>query len=196
MGKSNVRSYSDDQILNRVKQLNSYKHIPVGFWIGGIQSNEDEHNVLDDKFYIFESERFISVLTGTTNSGEYGLLNWKKWSKQGTAQIKPDEWYYNVWTRGLHNGKVEALRQTGGFKVIRDNNNNKKSGDVDGWCLEYNKGLNFHPNTYSLNSRVKRWIIGKWSTGCQVTNDIPKYKRFMAFTKPQNVFTYVLLKEF
>ena len=196
MSNTKVRAYTDKQIIDRVKSLASYKKTPKGYWICGIQSNEDTPNVMDDKFYVFFHNHFISVLTGTTNAGTYGLLNWKKWSKRGAAQIKPDEWYYDVWTRGLHNGKVEALRQTGAFKVIRDNNNNSKSGDIEAWTWEKRRGLNFHPNTYSLNSTTKRWLIGRWSTGCQVVNDIPKYKRLMSFTKGQNVFTYVLLKEF
>jgi len=196
MSHTKVRAYNDKQILDRVTALVSYKHIPTGFWICGIQSNEDTPNVFDDKFYFFKGRQFISIMTGTTNSGEYGLLNWKKWSKEGTAQIKPNEWYYDVWTRGLHNGRIEAFRQTGAFKVIRDNNNNGKSGDVEGWKWQKNRGLNFHPSDYSLNSKRTRWLIGKWLTGCQVVNDIPKYKRILDYTRVQNVFSYVLLTEF
>jgi len=193
---TNVKKYTDRELLERVKQLPSFNGYPFGYWIIGVQSNEDQVNVMDDKFYVYNHREFVGTMTGTTNSGSYGLLNWKSWSSKGLAQIKPNEWYYEVWKRGLHKGKIEALRQVGSFTVLRDNNNNLKSGDVREWSEEKYKGLNFHPNTYNLNSTVKRWTIGRWSVGCQVVNDIPAYKRFLAITKPQELFTYVLLKEF
>jgi len=193
---TNVRSYTDKELLTRVKGLVSYRGIPPEYWILGVRSKEDEPNKFDDKFYIFKGDKFIDVLTGSTNTGTYGLLNWKKWSSEGAAQIKDNEWYYDVWERGLHKGKVAALRQKGPFKVIRDYNNNKKSGDITKWSWERYKGLNFHPNTYNLNTTVKKWTIGKWSVGCQTPNDIPKYKKFMRSSEPQDIFTYCLIKEF
>ena len=192
-----VRSYTDKELLDKVKSLPTFAGIPQDYWILGVQSNEDTPNVYDDKFYVYKGEKFIGVMTGTTNSGTYGLLNWRKWSRVGLAQIKPDEWYYNVWKRRLHNGKVEALGQSGAFKVIRDNNNNLKSGDKEHFTVEKNKGLNFHPNTYDLRSRRKKiWTIGRWSVGCQVVNEIKKYVSFLKISTGQNIFTYCLIKEF
>lgn len=196
MGHTKVRGYTDKELLNKVKSLPSFKYIPEGFWVLGIRSNEDTYDVFDDKFYVFKGEKFKDVMTGTTNTGGYGLNSYDKWSDKGAAQIKADEWYYNVWERGKHKGKVEALKQVGAFKVIRDNNKNQKSGDIDSWTWEKGKGLNFHPNTYNLLQKVKRWVIGKWSIGCQVPNDIPKYKKFIEGTRPQNTFTYCLVDEF
>jgi len=40
-------------------------------------------------------------MSGTTNSGSYGLLNYFKWNSKGDAVIKSDEIYYNVYKRGL-----------------------------------------------------------------------------------------------
>lgn len=196
MSYTKVRGYKDVEILNRVKSLPSFKYIPENYWIVGIRSNEDTYDVFDDKFYIFKGEKFIDVMTGTTNTGGYGLKEFKRWSSKGVAQIKDDEIYYNVWSRGKHKGKIEALVQTGPFKVHRDNNRNDKSGDVSEWTWEEWKGLNFHPNTYNLFNTIKRWFIGKWSIGCQVVNDTPKYKKFIENTRPQKTFTYCLLKEF
>jgi hypothetical protein len=191
-----VRNYSDKELLDHVKMLKSFEYIPDDYWILGVRSNEDTYDIFDDKIYIFKGEKFIAVITGTTNTGGYGLKNYKKWSKRGAAVIKSDEWYYEVWTRGKHKSKIEALVQTGGFKVIRDNNDNNISGDINIYKEEYNRGLNFHPNTYNLTQKVKRWIIGKWSVGCIVVNDIPKYKDFLNYTRPQRKFTFCLIDEF
>lgn len=196
MSYTNVRGYRDEELLDRVKSLPSFKYIPKDYWIIGVRSNEDAYDVFDDKFYIFKGETFVDVMTGTTNTGGYGLKQYRKWSNKGVAQIKSNEIYYDVWTRGKHRGKVEALKQTGAFKVIRDNNMNKRSGDISEWTWEKWKGLNFHPNTYNLAQTVKRWFIGKWSIGCQVVNDIPKYVSFIKNTRPQSKFTYCLLDEF
>lgn len=193
-----VRGYTTPQLLAQVKKAGNYNGIPTGWWILGVRSNEDTYDTYDDKFYIFKGNVCHYVLTGTTNAGSYGILNFSKWNSKGVAHIKSNEWYYNVWRRGLHNGKVIALRQSGPFKVYRDGNKTKALGDVpkDLWSLEYNKGLNFHPNTYDLKSRVKKWIIGGWSTGCQVVNDVPGYVKFLNESKPQDTFTYCLIDEF
>lgn len=199
---TNVKSYTDKQLLDRVKSLNTFKGIPSGYWILGIRSKADAYDIMDDKFYVFQGEKFISVLTGTTNAGAYGILNFAKWDKRGVAFIKADEWYYDVWSMGRHNGSsgqsVIALRQTGGFKVYRDNNKNKISGDVKDFSVEYNKGLNFHPRTYDLKTTVLNWTIGAWSTGCQVINNIPKYKVIMDkfIASQQKLYTYCLIDEF
>lgn len=200
MGYTAVKSYTDKQLLDRVATLPSFKGFPKDYWILGVRSKKDTPDVYDDKFYIFKGKEFVSVMTGTTNSGSYGLRNFQLWNSRGTAHIKADEWYYDVWHRGRHygsSGNVEALRQDNRpFKVIRDNNKNLKAGDSGNWSVETGTGLNFHPGSYNLNSRIISWIIGGWSTGCQVVNDIPRFKAFLEYTKGQNVFTYCLIDEF
>ena len=170
-----VGDYTATQLFNKVKGLSSFKGIPTGYWILGIRSQEDTYDVFDDKFYIFKGETLIDTLTGTTNPGSYGLMNFSLWNKKGVAVVKSDEWYYGVWSRGLHKGKSPALKQTGGFKII---------------------GINFHTNTHNYSSRVWNWIVGGWSTGCQVTNDVGKFVKFLDYTKGQNLFTYCLISEF
>ena len=79
---SNVRSYTTDQLLDRVEELKSFKTIPVGYWILGVRSNEDAPNKYDDKFYLFNGEQFVKVVTGTTNPGtpilQGGFLKYNK----------------------------------------------------------------------------------------------------------------------
>ena len=88
-----VKSYSDSQLLDRVKSIKSFKGIPEGYWILGVRSNEDEPNKFDDKFYIWNGEKFITMTSGTTNPGtpilEGGFL---KYNKVGAAVLKSDEW--------------------------------------------------------------------------------------------------------
>jgi len=196
MGYTKVRNYTALELLGKAKSLPSFQYIPKDYWLQGVRSNEDTFNIFDDKIYVWKGEKCVGVLTGTTNTGGYGLKNFKKWSKRGAAVIKSEEWYYDVWSRGKHKRKVEALIQTGAFKVIRDNNFNEKSGDISEWSWETGRGLNFHPNTYNLLNRVKRWIIGKWSVGCIVINDILGYVSFLNKSKPQKKFTFLLIDEF
>ena len=85
---SNVRSYTDNQLLNKVKSLQGFKQIPHDFWILGVRSNEDESNVFDDKFYIFKGNVFIMVATGTTNPSIDYLTN--KMNKRGAFIIKSE----------------------------------------------------------------------------------------------------------
>lgn len=201
-----VRSYTDKELLDRVKNLPNFRKIPKQRWILGVRSNEDIYNCFDDKFYEFEGEKFIRVLTGTTNAGagfiKKGFL---KYNKKGVAVLKADEWYYNVWTYGLHRGKMKALLQRGiRVKVYRDGNKNKRSEEVG----EYEKGwfgINYHTNTYDFslaNLKIVKWAIGYWSAGCQVINDRKKYLDQINYYKEshengtQLMVSYCLINEF
>ena len=191
-----VKNYTDAQLLMRVRKLNNFIKIPENYWILGVRSKEDRFNEFDDKFYLFKGEQFIMVMSGTTNPGANGLLNPEKYNERGIAVVVADKWYYNLWTRGLHNGKVIAYRQTAGVDLIRDRNKNKKSGDAGSVSEEFNRGINFHPSDYNLDSKTKKANIGAWSVGCQVVNDIPKYKELMNLTRLQQVMSYCLINEF
>lgn len=201
-----VRSYTDKELLDRVKNLPNFRKIPKQRWILGVRSNEDIYNCFDDKFYEFEGEKFIRVLTGTTNAGagfiKKGFL---KYNKKGVAVLKADEWYYNVWTYGLHRGKMKALLQRGiRVKVYRDGNKNERSEEFG----EYEKGwfgINYHTNTYDFslaNLKIVKWAIGYWSAGCQVINDRKKYLDQINYYKEshengtQLMVSYCLINEF
>lgn len=204
--KTNVRKYTDKQLLDRVKSLDSFVKIPKKRWIIGVRSNEDATNVYDDKFYEYEGTKFIRVLTGTTNAGE-GILRggFKRYNKKGTAILKADEWYYNVWKWGYHRGRMTALRQRGASVLVyRDGNMNGKAEEIGeltrGWY-----GINYHTNTYNFdprNLKVVQWFIGNWSAGCQVINDRVKYLEQMKYYRDayikgkQEYVTYCLLNEF
>lgn len=192
---SNVRGYGDKELLDRVKSLKSFDKIPKGYWILGVQSNEDAFNRFDDKFYVFKGEQFIMVTSGTTNAGKNGLKDYGKYNKEGVAVIKTNEWFYGLWKFGKHKGKMEALRQVKPILYFRD-------GDKDDKIEEIGKvrsgiiGINFHTNTYNKRSDIVREIVGGWSLGCQVCNVHPKYLKIIELVKKQANVSYCLLKEF
>jgi hypothetical protein len=192
---TNVKSYTDKQILDRVKGLKSFKGIPQGYWIVGVRSEEDAPNKYDDKFYLFNGEQFVKVVTGTTNPGtpilQGGFL---KYNRVGAAVVKADEVYYDVWKFGLHQGKMPALRQVGNFIVYRDGDKDGKSEEIGAPITGSGYGINFH--TCSYLEKVVGENIGGWSAGCQVVNNTEQYYMIINLIKDQNHVTYCLLKEF
>lgn len=200
-----VRNYTDKELLDLVKLLPSFKEIPNDYWLLGVQSEEDTYNTFDDKIYLFHGSNFISVITGTTNAGSDGILNYAKEKLKGVFVWKTDEWYYDVWsslnwdmkTPYLHKGKMKALRQAKSVKGYRDSNKNKRIEEGNN-LVEGIFGLNFHTNTYkkSLWGKFKNWFIGGWSWGCVVSNDPEKYyNEFLSRLYNQKFITYVLIKE-
>lgn len=190
-----VKTYNDKQLLERVKSIHNYVGIPSGHWILGVRSNEDTANSFDDKFYLFHGEEFIWVTSGTTNPGTPTLKQFEKVNKNGAAVLKSDQWYYDVWKFGKHNGKVDALLQLGAaVQVYRDtdkDDDSEQQGTLDTGYF----GINFHPNTYDL-SKPSGTSIGWWSAGCQVVNNVTKYKEFIKLCKPQKFTSYCLIDEF
>jgi len=191
---TNVKSYNDIDLLNKVKSLSSFTKIPKSFWLLGVRSNEDETNKFDDKFYLFQGEKFVAVTTGTTNPGITGLKGYDKYNKYGVAVVKADEWYYDVWKFGKHKGKMDALRQVKPIKYYRDGDKDGKSEEI-GKVHEGLIGINFHCNTYNKKSTAIKELINGWSLGCQVCNNITHYYRFLEYLKKGNI-SYCLLNEF
>lgn len=196
-----VKKYTDSQLLNRVESLPSFKGFPDGYWILGAQSQEDTFNVFDDKFYIFHSsgktkaqQKFIMVTSGTTNAGKDAMMNYEKYNTKGFAVTKTNEWYYGVWKYGLHRGKMPALKQIRPFLISRDGDKDQKVEETQ--SLPVICGINFHANTYDLTRTEIKELIGGWSAGCQVVNDIPKYNQIIELIKKQKDVTYCLIKEF
>jgi len=194
MSHTQVKSYTDKQLLEHVININGFNGLPQGYWILAIRSNEDVFDVFDDKFYIFKGSEFIDVMTGTTNTGSYGLKAFTKWNKNGAAIIKSNEWYYDVYQKGLHRGKMTALRQVGKMKYYRDGNKDKKIDEV-GTIYEDNYYTNFHTNDYTMTKGIKTWVIGGWSVGCLVSNNIEKYYNFLSKVG-YNKVSLCLIKEF
>lgn len=194
-----VREYTDKQLLDKVKSLPSFIYIPSGYWILGVRSKDDLPDRYDDKFYLFKGKNFILVTTGTTNPGTHGLLNFANWNSKGVAVVKADLWQYGLWMPGMHKGRMRALVQRSKVVYYRDNNKNLKSEEIG---KEYKGfiGINFHGNTYNNNKtifdRLFTWVIGQWSVGCQVVNNMHKYYETIDKTENQKSITFVLVDEF
>jgi hypothetical protein len=190
-----VRNYTTAQLLEKVREIDGFKGYPQEYWLLGVRSNEDTANRYDDKFYLFLGEKFVLVTSGTTNPGTPTLMQFEKVNKKGAAVLKSDKWYYNVWHFGKHQGKVDALLQLGApVEVYRDTDKDDDS-EEQGFLDRGYFGINFHPNTYKP-SAPKTNIIGWWSAGCQVVNDLNTYKRIITMCKPQKVVSYCLINEF
>lgn len=182
--KTNVRSYSDKELLNRVMKLGGYKIIPDGFWLLFVRSKEDEFDKFDDKVYLFNNTTFIMVTSCTTNKGA-----------NGTAVIKSDQWLYDGFIYGLHKGKMKCLRQNTPFYFYRDFNKDKKT-DESGKLYYENIQTQFHGATYHEGVPVVRDKIGLWSEGCIVANVNKDYENIIKLTKHQVIVSGCLIKEF
>lgn len=202
-----MKTYTEEELIKAMFELPSFNGWPKGDFLLGIRSKEDKYNEYDDMFYQFRTDTFhdgtglvtrpilIRSYTGTTNSGSYGFLNWRKWSKVGVGLIKSNEWYYDVWRYGLHKGRMRALLQVGPFKIIRRKSVDDKNTQ---WSWERNKGFNFHTNTYA--TKFTNWLhklsIDGWSVGCQVSNNPIKYYETIDDLEMQKGdISYVLLDE-
>jgi len=58
---NNVKNYTDTELLNHAKTINGFKGFPKNKWIYSVRSSEDAENTPDDKHYIFESDKFITI---------------------------------------------------------------------------------------------------------------------------------------
>lgn len=194
--KTNVRAYTDEQLLDRVKEIKGFRKIPDGYWVIGVASNENESDVFDDKGYLFYGEKFIKVFQLTTNTGTYGLKNFKKWNRKGCFVIKTDQWIYKFWKTNLqHKGEMRAWRQNRACYYFRDNNFNNKAEEI-GEVLFGMCGINFHTATYKVISFLRR-LIGGWSTGCQVVPNTDDYYEILDMVDPvQDTVDYCILREF
>jgi hypothetical protein len=191
-----VRAYTDTELLQRVKELDSFKDIPSGYWLLGVRSSEDEPNRFDDKIYLFKGEQFVDVTSCTTNPGTTVLRNYSKFNAKGAAVVVADQWYYGVWRKGKHQGKITALIQIGAqIKVWRDGDKDDASEESLIQQAGF-FGINFHPNTYDINAKSTGSLVNGWSAGCQVVNNMEKYRKFINLVPANTSITYCLLNEF
>ena len=192
---TNVRAYTDHQLLNRVRSLETFRGIPNDYWIIGVRSNEDEFNKFDDKFYLFNGRQFVKVMPGTTNAGSKGLKEFHTYNEEGVAVLKADHMVYNFWERGMHRGKILAFRQRAPWPYYRDNNYNDKNEEIG---LVHNNIIfaNFHPASYLKGDETPKEDINGWSLACQVPQIRRDFDDVMNYTEGQQLLTYALLNEF
>ena len=195
MGRSNVRAYTDQELLDAVSKCTGFKGFPQGYWGIGVQSKEDAFDKFDDKFYLFNGTKFVMVSDYfTTNAGKSGLLGYDQFGLEGTAVWKTNVIYYDLFKQGLHKGKMEAYRQDKPIYYYRDSDKDKKAeeqGDPRFGVIY----ANLHGSTYEKGKAIVKENIGGWSIACQVFGDNTDYEKFLEITKNQKLLSYALIKE-
>lgn len=192
---TNVRSYTDREILDRVKALPGFDFFPshpLDVWV---RSAEDEYNRFDDKVYTFDgaedidaTPRFVMVSTGTSNAGAEGLKHFDKYNREGCAVLASDTIVYRSHAYGLHKGQYPAYRQVKPFPYYRD-------GDKDNKAEEIGR---IHTDIIGANCHKAGWFsteIGGWSVACLVRNKQAEFNAWMAFMAKRPL-TIAILKEF
>lgn len=190
--------YTSKQLITKAKQAEDYKGIPEGYWVCFVRINEEDQkpNEFNDVAYLMRGEEIVLTSTCTTTPGLPALRGgFKKYNKAGAAVVKSNVWMNEAFSPGLHNGKMEALRQVKDIYAYRD-------GDMDDVAEQLGTpklGMwhtNIHASTYDFMSKIRRLFIKGWSYGCIVWNFMPDYKRMIKLTKKQKFISAIVLDEF
>ncbi|WP_093024701.1 hypothetical protein [Pustulibacterium marinum] len=194
--KTNVRSFTDKELLDRVEAIggkipNRGKYLCIG-----VQSKEDQYNVFDDKFYLYDGCDFVMVSSGTTNAGSTALKTFDKYNLEGAAVWRTDQFVEDCFAPGLHKSKMKALRQHSPIEYYRDSNKDNRADQTG----KLHKGIiwaNMHGVSYDAESNIIKTNIGGWSFACQVWNNMPDYHNMIDLTWKRDLpIDYALLKEF
>lgn len=186
---NNVRKYTTQQLLDRVRLVKKFQIIPRGYWLCVVRSNEDAMT-FDDKVYLFKGSQFILVTSCTSNKGN-----------KGTAVLLADNWSYDCYqpsngkTIRHHQGKMPCLRQVASIDYQRDFTKDGKTNPTT-VIMRNIIHCNFHASDYNLNSTVVKVNIGGWSEGCIVANRLKDYRRILATIPDGALVSLCILTEF
>jgi len=162
--------------------------------IVGIRSSDHDANRFNDLVCVaFKAGglEYVFAFAATTDPGLYYRKN--PCNVKGTAIMKPGQ-YRGLWSLGKHQGRYDALVQSGVVTVYRDADQDDKldmAMDASGFF-----GINLHrarENGTSLR-------VDKWSAGCQVIACSTDFDLLMALCRKGaekwgNSFTYTLINE-
>lgn len=194
-----MREFNDDEVLDRVESLPTFegwKKGPYDIWI---RSQADAFDQFDDKAFLFWCEadgqrpKFISVRTGTTNTGSYGLYHYDDYNHEGVAILKSDVMVYGSHAKGFHkrNPNNPAYVQVKPWPYYRDANKNKKAEEIGPlhWDII---GANDHRRRGNAPGLIKNW-----SVACLVTEFEDDYNKFLSFLQSKGYprLNVVILKE-
>lgn len=192
---SNVRQFTDKELLEKVEAIggqipNRGKYLAIG-----VQSLEDEFNVFDDKFYIYDGPTFIMWSTGTTNAGSTALKKFDQYNLSGAAVWKTNQFIKDCFFPGYHKQKMKALRQHKPIYFYRDSDKDDKA-EEQGKLYYDIIYANMHGVDYDPFSEVIKQNINGWSFACQVWNRMSDYRNMVnAAWKRNKPVDYALLKE-
>lgn len=178
---SNVLPSREDLI----RALERKKYIIPEVIILGVRRSRIVTNNFDDVLH-FSTPDFTTTYSITTAPGVYYLENG---NSKGTAVLAPGQ-YVDAYSLGKHQGKYEALVQSGPVTVFRDGNKDHQ--------LDYTNpetgyfGINIHRSSPTACSK----LVHTWSAGCQVFQCITDYEEFLRRIKAtgEKRFTYTLLE--
>lgn len=193
---TNVKQYTDAQLLERVELIGG--HIPNKgkFHVIGVQSQENEFNKFDDKFYVFDGPKFMITSSGTTNAGKTALHHFDKYNLKGAAVWKTDQFIEDCFGPGYHKGRMKALRQINPIYFYRDSdkdNLHEESGELF-YKIIY---AHMHGVDYNFFNNTIRHNINGWSFACQVWNRMYDYRQLINATwQNKKAVNYSLLREF
>ena len=141
--------------------------------IWGFRSNSSDTKYYNDVFAIFWQRLSgtwdMELFTGTTKPSDVLLIN--PVNPDGAAIVVPDQ-YRKLWSFGFHHNRRDhkALIQFSPIKVYRDSDDDATLDEDDSTIQEGMFGINMHHG--SLNGTD---VIGAYSAGCQVHEDINRY---------------------
>lgn len=188
--------YTDDQLLNRVAALPTFKGFPkegvLDIWV---RSKADPVDKFDDKVYSFDCDKldanklptFKMVCTGTSHAGSFGLLNFHVYNPMGCAVLCADTIVYYSHAPGFHKGKP-AYRQIRGFPHTRDSDRDLKAEN-------YGKIYN---DVIGANCHRAGWfstVIYNWSVACLVRNQLTQFLAWLKFMNRRKL-SVAILNEF
>lgn len=190
---SNV-SFTYDNI-KRIIQSKGYSFFTGQYNVNlvGVRSANRTAGSWDDWFFILYQENGVNKIRAfdefTTDPGSYYLQY--PINSAGCAITVPGQ-HRGVWQIGIHNGKYEALVQTGGtIRVYRDNDRDATLDMLSSTIQTGMFGINLHHGYDSAT-------IGQYSAGCQVFRHPADLTTVLGLCKKSrdlygNSFTYTLL---
>lgn len=201
--KTNVKSYTDEQLWDRVLKIGGKYPIKDRLMGIAVQSTENAINVFDDKFYLYigrgrnKMPKFIGVTSITTQAGLSGLLGkFLDYNKLGVFVWKTDEYYESCFIGGYHKGRMKAFRLNRNVFYYRDN-------DLDSFAEEQGKLYkgNKHTHIHTVSYNPFKWFVKKyingWSLGCLVINNTKWYWNVLIkkYWKPKRLMDFTIIKE-
>lgn len=166
----------------------------------GIRMNRESHR-FDDFIGLvanLRGELFIRLYPATTDPGVPWLL--KPIVPEGTA-ILPPGLHKDLWTRGRHKGRYDALVQFSAVDLYRDNDGDSLPDGLELVHYKRSRGINLHRagrgyTERNANQILQKYVVGRWSAGCQVVASSKHFSYFMWFVDEctkQDTFSYFLL---
>jgi len=193
---TNVRSYTDTELIERVEGLPTFKGWKKGKYDIWVRSNEDAFDRFDDKVYSFIVHRdgdrpeFVMVCTGTTNAGAQGLKNFKKYGLKRCAILQADIIIYNSHYYRKHKNKYYAYCQAKPWPYYEDKNGDERADEFGKLVTDKIIGANSH------RAGKHSTRIGGWSIACLVRNVRSKYDAWMKWMDKDKYINTCILKEF